>query len=73
MSKFDVKEPVLNVQTLEEFEALLEDYKRTNPAKFALKEANGEFDKVRKTLPGYKEEKPAKAEKPKAEKPEVEK
>lgn len=36
--------------SLEKYEALLEAYKLENPAKYAAKLANGEFDRVRKSL-----------------------
>ena len=42
--------------TLESFESLLEVYKESNPAKFAIKEANGEFDKMRAKLGGGEKE-----------------
>ena len=38
--------------TPEEFDALLEDYKIQNPAKYAVKVANGEFDRQRAKLQG---------------------
>jgi hypothetical protein len=44
-------------QSLEELEALLAEYKKSNPVKYALKEANGEFDAQRALLGGKKEEK----------------
>lgn len=52
MSKFDVKDFKLSVQTVEEYEALLEAYKKSNPEKYAAKLASGEFDKFKATLPG---------------------
>lgn len=60
------------VQTVEEFDALLGVYEKQNPAKFALKIANGDFEKQRSKLKGYVapkvEVKPEeKKEEPKAE------
>ena len=49
----DIKQEVGSVQTVEEFDAVLTIFKKKNPAKFALKEANGEFLKFRRTLIGY--------------------
>ena len=49
----DIKQEVGSVQTVEEFDAVLTIFKEKNPAKFALKEANGEFLKFRRTLIGY--------------------
>lgn len=48
----DVKEEVerTSVQTVQEFDALLEKFKKTNPEKYAIKMANGEFDRFRATL-----------------------
>ena len=62
----NVEQPTLSVQTLEEYELLLADYKKANPEKFALKVANGEFDKMRVLLGGGKVEEPV-AEEPVAE------
>ena len=56
-------------QTVEEFDSFLETYKAKNPQKFAAKEANGEFNKYRKTLVGYI---PPKVEELKVEEPKVE-
>lgn len=52
MSTFDVKVFAGSVQTVEEFEALLEKFKVSNPAKYQAKLATGEFDKFRKLLAG---------------------
>jgi uncharacterized short protein YbdD (DUF466 family) len=48
----DVKEEVerTSVQTVQEFDALLEKFKKTNPEKYAIKMASGEFDRFRATL-----------------------
>ena len=46
-----------------EFDALLEAYEKSNPKKFAVKKANGEFDAFRAKLP----KKPAKKAAPKKE------
>ena len=56
------------MQTVEEFDSFLETYKAKNPQKFAAKEANGEFNRYRKTLTGYV---PPKVEEPKVEEPKV--
>lgn len=37
----------VGVQSAEEFEALLAEYKKSNPEKFAEKEKKGEFDRFR--------------------------
>lgn len=61
MTKFDVKEAAVStsVQTVEELDALLGQFKKSNPAKYAAKVASGEFDALRKKLtPVKKEEKP---------------
>jgi hypothetical protein len=62
------------VQTVEEFDALLEQYKQQNPVKFAQKEANGDFERQRSKLFGSKakEVKPEKKVEPKKEAQEVE-
>lgn len=57
MSKFDVKVPTNSVQSVDEFDAILEAYKEKNPAKFAAKLASGDFDRFRATLPQPIEEK----------------
>ena len=63
MSKFDVKETAFSVQTVEEFDDLLEKFKISNPAKYAVKLASGEFEAFRKTLVSSKPVKePAKEE-----------
>ena len=54
------------VETVEEFDALLEKYKLQNPEKFAAKQASGEFDRRRALL----EHKPAEGKKEKVEKAE---
>lgn len=53
MSTFDVKQFSLSVQTVAEFDALLEKYKKQDPEKYFDKVANGEFDKFRATLSDY--------------------
>jgi len=52
-NKYDVKESTGSVQTVEEFDALLEVFKRQNPAKYEAKLASGEFDKFRSKLVGF--------------------
>ena len=57
--------------TVEEFDALLENYKEQNPEKYEEKEKSGFIATYRATLPGQpkkkkKEEKPKEEEKPKA-------
>jgi hypothetical protein len=52
MSKFDVKEVAASVKTAEEFDAILVDFKKRNPLKFAEKVANGEFERFRAGLVG---------------------
>ena len=49
-NEYDVTEPVRSVQTVEEYDQLLENYKLQNPDKYALKEAKGEFAKRRKEI-----------------------
>jgi Cft2 family RNA processing exonuclease len=53
-TKIDVKEEVerTSVQTVQEFDELLEKFQKTNPEKYAIKMANGEFDRFRATLLG---------------------
>lgn len=50
----DVKEESnrTSVKTVQEFDALLEQFAKSNPEKYAIKMANGEFEKFRKTLSG---------------------
>ncbi len=48
----NVSDTIPTVQTLEQFEEVLEKYKVTNPTKYALKAANGDFDRQRKLLGG---------------------
>lgn len=47
------KNEVEPMMTVEEYDAFLEAYKAKNPVKYAQKEARGEFEKFRQTLPGY--------------------
>ncbi len=61
-----------SVETVEEFDALLEQLKVQSPAKYKINMESGEFDRFRKTLKGSKkaepkvvEEKPEKAKKAK--------
>lgn len=49
--------------TVEEFDALLEDYKKINPVKYKLKLENGEFEVQRKQCLGYQEPKAKSEEK----------
>ena len=49
----DIKADITSAQTVEEFDLVLEKYKLANPAKYALKVANGELEKFKKTLIGY--------------------
>lgn len=50
----DVKEEVqrTSVKTVQEFDELLENFKKRNPEKYAIKMASGEFDRFRATLLG---------------------
>jgi len=59
MSKFDVRDNQGSVQTVAEFDELLERYKAQSPEKYAAKLASGEFDRFRKTLVDYVEPKKA--------------
>jgi len=59
-----------SVETVEEFDALLEHLKVQSPAKYKINMESGEFDRFRKTLKGNKEE-PKKEEKAKKEEPKV--
>jgi len=52
-NKYDVKVFSGSAQTVEEFDALLEVYKKTNPEKYIVKLNNGEFEKFRKGLKNY--------------------
>lgn len=47
------EKPITNQEELATF---LAAYKVKNPAKFAAKKANGEFEKLRRSLPDFKEE-----------------
>lgn len=64
--------------SVDEFDALLEAYKKSNPVKFALKEKSGEFERFRAKLSSspLKVEEPVKVEevaKPVIEEPVIEK
>jgi len=50
----NVKEGITNVKTVEELDSLLVKYAKSNPEKYAIKLASGEFEKLRKTLIGNK-------------------
>lgn len=50
----DANAPLASVQTLEQLEVLMENHKKQNPVKFAQREANGEFEKLRLQLGGKK-------------------
>ena len=64
MSTFNVNEPIASVQTQDEFSALLERYKVSNPAKYAAKLARGEFGEfAEKLAPSAKADKKTKEEK----------
>lgn len=54
------QETIQTVSSLEELELLLASYKEANPVKFASKEANGEFEKLRVALGKSKKDKPEK-------------
>ena len=56
-----------SVETVEEFDALLEHLKVQSPAKYKINTESGEFDRFRKTLKGSKKAEPKKEE-PKDEK-----
>lgn len=48
----DVKEEYgrTSVKTVQEFDVLLEQFAKSNPEKYAIKMASGEFDRFRATL-----------------------
>lgn len=50
----DVKEEYgrASVKTVQEFDEVLESFKKRNPEKYAIKMASGEFDRFRATLLG---------------------
>lgn len=52
MSKELKVDEIIKPMTAVEFDAFLKEYKQQNPQKFAIKMANGEFDRYRKTLEG---------------------
>lgn len=56
----DVKQDIQSVRTVEEFDALLEVYKKQNPQKYAIKLGSGEYDKFRATLVSEKPKKEVK-------------
>ena len=69
MPKIDIitASQIESVQTIEQFEEVIEKYKIANPAKYNLKLANGEFEKFRKVLGGGKEPEKSLEENTKAE------
>jgi len=59
MNKTNVSTPTTPIQTLEEYEELLKNYKVSNPAKYEAKLKSGEFDKYKAKLSGKVVEPPA--------------
>lgn len=69
--KHDVKQPEKrSVETVAEFDALLEVLKVQSPVSYAIQMENGEFERFRKTLKDYQ---PPKEEAKVEEEPEKEK